>query len=262
MQLPPITTDPRLAPYEPGAERPLTVFGAPVLLAYLPSRRQRRDRPGAARPAFRPSPVPRILAEEVLWQEEGVAMTPNRYPFAREQRLLWSVAPRREPDLAMWTTICAWADACDGTALVNNVGAAASIARAHAHLTPERLPFLDTFGERPAPADLIEVPDGVELVVKDLPVCVLGVRGPAAARALAIERFAEARLTSTWNVIATGGTAWLCPRQSETPAPHFPYPLGASELWGRWCYIDREAFDAATGAMLEQALLAACSPPL
>ena len=119
MQLPPITTDPRLAPYEPGAERSLTVFGEPVLLAYLPSRRQRQDRPGAARPAFRPSPVPRILAEEVLWQEEGVAMTPNRYPFAREQRLLWSVAPRREPDLAMWTTICAWADACDGTALVN-----------------------------------------------------------------------------------------------------------------------------------------------
>ena len=62
MNLPPTPPDPRLEPYAPAAERSLTVFGAPVLLAYLPSRRQRQDRPGAARPAFRPSPVPRILS--------------------------------------------------------------------------------------------------------------------------------------------------------------------------------------------------------
>jgi hypothetical protein len=262
MSLPPSQQDPRLAAFAPAAERSLQVFGAPATLVLLPSRKLRRDRPSADRPAFRQSPVPRILGEEVLWRGEGLAMTPNRYPFAAQQRLLWPIEPRREPDLAMWTTIGAWVDGCDGTALLNNIGSAASIARAHAHLIPERLPFLDGLAERPAPADLLEVPPGVQIVAKDVPFCLLGVRGPAAQRALAIQRLADARLTAAWNVLCTNGTAWLYPRRQETPAPHFPYALGASEVWGRWCYGDEDAFAQATGAMLEQALLAAGSPAL
>jgi hypothetical protein len=262
MSLPPSQQDPRLAPFAPAAERSLRVFGAPVTLVLLPTRKLRRDRPGDARPAFRSSPVPRILAEEVLWHGEGLAMTPNRYPFAHQQRLLWPTTPRREPDVAMWTTIGTWVDACDGTALLNNIGSAASIARTHAHLIPERLPFVAGLAERAAPTDLIEVPEGVQLIAKDVPFCLLGVRGPASLRAIAIHRLADVRLTAAWNVVTTEGTAWLYPRRQETPAPHFPYALGASEIWGRWCYGDEDAFAQATGEMLERALITAGAPAL
>ena len=67
-------------------------------------------------------------------------------------------------------------------------------------------------------------------------------------------------MTSAWNVIVQDGAAWLYPRRAETPAPHFPYALGAAEVWGRWCYLDREPFDAATGAALERALALAGTP--
>jgi hypothetical protein len=76
-------------------------------------------------------------------------------------------------------------------------------------------------------------------------------------------RLAEARLTAAWNVVCTNGAPPGSARaRLETPAPHFPYALGAAELWGRWCYMDEDAVRAATGAMLEQALLAAGSPAL
>jgi hypothetical protein len=262
MNLPPTTPDERLVPFAPAALRELVVFGAPVFVACVPSRKARQDRPIEERPAFRRSAASRIVAEEALWRGGGLVLTANKYPFAREQRILWPDAPHREPDLAMWTAVCAWADACPGTALVNNVGAAATIARAHAHLMPERLPFLGALRERAVAADLIDVPDGVQLVQKDVPFCLLGARGPAAARAVAIARLAEARLTAAWNVVVQDGAAWLYPRAVETPAPHFPYALGSAEVWGRWCYLDQAPFDAATGARLERALVAAGTPPL
>jgi len=262
MNLPPTASDERLVPFAPAALRALVVFGAPVFAACVPSRKARQDRPVEQRPAFAASPAARIVAQETLWRGGGHVLTANKYPFAREQRILWPEAPHRDPDLALWTAICAWADRCPGTALVNNVGAAATIARAHAHLMPEQLPFLGALRERPAGPDLIDVPDGVQLVWKDVPFCLLGARGPAAARALAIWRLAEARMTAAWNVIVQDGVAWLYPRRLETPAPHFPYALGAAEVWGRWCYLDREPFDAATGVDLERALVAAGTPPL
>ena len=262
MNIPPIAPDSRLVPFAPAAERSLVVFGAPVTIAFVPSRKQRQNPPSDERPAFRPSPVARILAEEAMWTGQGLVMTPNRYPFAREQRILWPTDLCREPDRAMWTAIGAWVEAANGTALLNNIGAASSIARAHAHLMPERLPFLQALRERPAPAGLIEVPPGVELVVKDVPFCLLGVRGPAGARAEAIVRLADARMTAAWNVVTSDGEAWLYPRRLEAPRPHFPYALGAAEVWGRWCYVDEEPFAAATAGMLERALVAAGAPGL
>lgn len=262
MTLPPIESDQRLVPFAPAAQRTFEVFGAPVTIAHVPSRKLRQDRPSIERPPFRRSPVARILAEEALWTGDGLVLTPNRYPFAREQRLLWPVANLRDPDEAMWTAMGEWADAARGTALVNNVGSASSIARAHAHLIPERMPFLAALPERPAPADLIDVPDGVQFVAKDVPFCLLGVRGPAAARAQAIVRLGDARMTAAWNVVVVDGTAWLYPRHRETPEPHFPYALGAAEVWGRWCYVDEEPFAAATAHRLEQALVGAGAPPL
>lgn len=258
----PTASDPRLVPFAPAATRQLTVFGAPVTIAHVPTRKQRQDRPSLERPAFRPSPVPRILAEEALWRGDGLVLTPNRYPFAREQRILWPAEPRRDPDAAMWEALGHWTDAVGGTALVNNIGSASSIARAHAHLMPERLPFLGALRERLAPAGLVELPAGAELVALDVPFCLFGVRGSPAARAAALVRLADARMTAAWNVVVTGGTAWVCPRRAETPVPHFPYPLGAAEVWGRWCYVDEEPFRAATAGMLERALVEAGSPPL
>jgi hypothetical protein len=258
----PIDAHPSLVPYAPAAVRRFTVFGAPAEAALVPVRKQRAMRADDDRPAFAKSRAARIVADERLWAGDGLVLTPNAFPFAHGQRLLWPARPVREPDATFWQAAFAWADAAGGAALVNNVGAASSIGRAHAHLCAERLPFLGALAERACARDLIDVPADATLVAKDVPFCLLGVRGPAAARAEAVMRLAEARLTAAWNVVAQDGTTWLLPRRRETPAPHFPFALGAAELWGRWCYVDEAAFASATDAGLEAALCAAGCPPL
>jgi hypothetical protein len=261
MQHPPVEPHHSLLPFAPAAQRTAVVFGAPVVLAFVPSRKARQGAV-AARPAFRRCPAERIVADEAFWRGSGLALTPNRYPFAHQQRILWPVTARREPDLPMWTAVVAWAAAANGTALVNTIGAASTIARAHAHLLPERLPFLPALPERRVQTDLIDVPTGVDLVAKDVPFCLLGVRGPAEARAKALVRLATTRLTAACNVVVQDDAAWIYPRRLETPAPHFPFALGAAEAWGRWCYVDEAPFAAATANDLEQALLAAGMEPI
>lgn len=258
----PIEPHPALVPFAPAARRELTVHGATVELVLVPQRKERHGRATAERPAFARSPAPRITRDEVLWQADGLVLTPNRYPFAAQQRILWPAAPVREPDRAFWRAVLDWVARSGGTALVNNVGAAATIARAHAHLVPERLPFLAALPERACGADLLELPRGVELRTKDVPFCLLGLRGDVDGLASALVLLAEARLTAAWNVVVAAGAAWVCPRAVETPAPHFPYALGAAELWGRWCYMDEAPFAAATSAALEQALAVAGKPAL
>lgn len=250
-----------LVPLRPVASRTLRVFGASAELVWLPERALRHGRPGAARPAFAPSPVPRILGE-AFWSDAAFALTPNRFPFARAQRLLWPRAPQREPDAAFWQLVAEWVVRAAGTGMVNQVGAAASIARAHAHLTPEQLPFLAELPEVAAPADLLALPAGVSLVAKAVPFCLLGVRGAPAPRAAALLALAELRLTAVWTAVVVGDTTWLYPRSREVPAPHFPQALGAAELWGRWCYVEETPFAAATAEDLEAALLAAGMPAL
>ena len=234
------------------------MFDAPVEAVFVPGRGQRRGIAGASRPAFAPSAAESIIDAESYWHAGGLHLTPNRYPFATEQRILWPDEPRREPSSSMWAAVCAWVEASGGTAMVNTIGAAATIARAHAHLTPERLDFLPTLAVEAGPADLAALIPEVELVQAALPLCLLGARGgTAAARGHAIGTLALARLCPTWNVVGQDDTAWMLPRQIETPAPHFPFALGAAELWGRWCYVDEKAFAAATGEAMERALIAA-----
>jgi hypothetical protein len=261
MTRPPTGPDAQLPPFAIEARRTLSVFGAPVELVLVPARQQRGDRATGERPAFRRSRAAAITTEEVLWRDELHVVTPNRYPFARDQRILWPVAARREPDLSMWATINHWADA-GGCALLNTIGAAATIARAHAHLLPERSAFLAGLGDRTLRSDLIDVPAGAELLAKDVPFCLLGVRGDADTRAEALVRLAEARLTAAWNVVVQDRTAWLYARRVETPAPHFPYALGAAEVWGRWYYGEQAPFAAATQNDLERALVAGGMEPL
>lgn len=259
----PIEPHASLVPFAPNAERPLVVFGAPVQLVFVPGRKQRQDRATAERPAFRRSPASRIVDEEAFWRGQGHALTQNRHPFAAGQRLLWTTDRRREPDAVFWALCGEWVERTGGSALVNSIGAAATIARCHAHLVPERLPFLDALPERAFAGDLIDLPGGVTLVEKQVPFTLLGVRSESpAARADTLLRLAEARLVAAWNVVLQADTAWVLPRALETPAEHFPYALGAAELWGRWCYMDEEPFEAATSERLERALVAAAMPKL
>ncbi|HEB52307.1 MAG TPA: hypothetical protein ENI87_03520 [bacterium] len=261
VQLPLEATD-DLVPFAPVARRELPLFGATVELVLVPARRARPGRVRAERPAFSPSPAERIVGEEACWQADGLALTPNRYPFARDQRILWRTEAAREPDRAFWRAALRWARDSGGSVLLNNIGAAATIARAHAHLVGERAAFLADLPERAFRSAPIDVPDGCELLVKRLPFCLVGARGDIDAVAAALLRLADARMTATWNVVVAGDTAWVAPRRIETPTPHFPQALGSAELWGRWCYVDEEPFARATSNDLERALLAATMPAI
>jgi hypothetical protein len=245
-----------LPAYAPAAQRTATVFDVPVELVLVPWRRDRAGRATAQRPPFARSAAPRIVRAEAFWRADGLALTPNRYPFARAQRVLWRDDRAREPDERLWHAMLAWAKR-GGAALHNTIGAAATIGRAHAHLLVDTQPFLDALPEQPCERDLLDLPAGVLLVEKRVPFVLLGLRGEPAAVATALVALAEARATAAWNVVAQRDTAWVYARSAEVPAPHFPAALGAAELWGRWCYTDAAAFATADGRMLERALVAA-----
>ena len=243
--------------FQPTARRTLRVFGAEAQLVMLPDRAARPNRPGAERPAFGPDRGLAIVEAEASWRGRGLALTGNKFPFAESQTVLWSERPLREPDEDFLATALSWTDAVGGTLLVNSIGAAASIARAHAHHTDESMPFLAQLPELPIDADWLPKVDGATFAQKATPFFLLGIRGTAKARATAAFALQTRRLTSAVNLVAQRGELWVFPRRAETPTPHFPYPLGAAEVWGRWCYIEEQPFLAATTESLEAALLAA-----
>lgn len=258
----PLTLPDDLVPFAPRRARRLPLFESAAELVWLPSRRARaghdRDRP----PAFAPSPAARILAEETYWRSETLALTPNKYPFGVDQRILWMAQPAREPDLVFWRAALDWVARSDGTALLNNIGAAATIPRAHAHLLGERLPLLEQLPERPLDEAPVDLPRGCSLVAKDVPACVLGLRGPTEGCAEALTRLADVRLTPTWNVVLSRDAAWVVPRERQTPLPHFEAAMGAAEFWGRFCYVDEDAFERATPGDLARAWELAAAGPL
>jgi len=254
MDCPPIELPDTLIPFEPTAERTVEVYGASVHLALVPGRKARSGHDREGRPALQRSPADRILGAETYWRTDTLALTPNKFPFGKNQRILWMANPARDPDLSFWQAGLAWVEQMDGTVLLNNIGAAATIPRAHAHLIEEKMPFLPALPDLPLQADIIDVPDGCELVRKDVPFCMVGVRGDLEGKAEALLRIADARLTATWNVIVSKDIVWIVPRGKQTPAPYFDSAVGAAELWGRWCYVDEEPFERATGADLEKAL--------
>ena len=81
------------------------------------------------------------------------------------------------------------------------------------------------------------------------------------ALAVAMLAIQEQRTSPAANAVLTGGHAYVFFRREETPAPHFPYALGAAELWGRWCFPDEASFEAFTAADATQALAVAGWPP-
>lgn len=246
--------------FRPTMRRSLRVFGADAELVLLPDRAARPNRPGAERPPFAADRGLEIVESEASWRDHGLALTGNKYPFAESQTVLWSERTLREPDEEFLAAALSWTDAMGGSLLVNSIGAAASIARAHAHHTDESLPFLRQLPESAFEAGWLPRIDGVAFVKKDVPFFLLGLRGPAKARAAAAYALQTRRLTPAVNLVAQRGELWVFPRRVETPSPHFPYALGAAEVWGRWCFVDEAPFLAATASELEQALrLAGCS---
>lgn len=251
-----------LAPFAPRARRTLTVFGAEVELVWLPERAARPGRPGPDRPAFREDLGARIAATEAIERTNGFTRTPNKFPFAREQSVLWSDRPLREPDAEFFAAAMRWMEPRGGTLLGNSIGAAASIPRAHVHHAMETLPFLSQLAEEPWEAPWLPREGGVEWRRKRVPFCLVGVRGDADGIARAVAGLQMHRMTAAVNVVATKGEAWVFPRAVETPVPHFPFALGAAEVWGRWCYVEERAFAEATAERLEAAIRGAGVAPL
>ncbi len=245
--------------HEPAAVRTVCVFGAQVELAWIPSRAARAGQPGPDRPAFRADAAERILANETLHRESSLTVTPNRYPFARQLALLWAEPAQREASVELLSTAFAWAWRHGGTALLNSIGAASSIARAHVHVTPEQLPFLDQLDEEVLAADWLPRTDGVAFVRKRIPCWFVGVRGSAGDVARAVHALQLRRSSAAFTLVARDRTAWLVPRTLET-APGFPHPLGSAEAWGRWCYLREDDFVRAVPSQLEQALVASAMP--
>lgn len=256
--------DPRSCPtlpFAPAAQREVVLFGAPALLVLAPDRARRQGVPDPGRPAFRSSPAPRILAAETLWRGDGLAVTPNRYPFAADQLILWDEAPTREHGTVLLTVLGAWVDRIGGTGLINTIGAAASIPRAHAHVTPERSRWLAGLSEAPADADFLPPIAGLRWLRKAVPFWLVGAAGDARARAAAVVALQENRATAACNLILQDGVTWLCPRSTvEIPGEAFPWAIGAAELWGRWVFVERAPWERAQTASLEQALLRAGMP--
>lgn len=184
------------------ARRELRVFGAPVELALLPGRAARPGRPGAERPAFRPDLGLRIAATEAIHAGPEFVVTPNKFPFARAQTVLWSRRPLREPDAEFLHSALSWTDQRGGSLLLNSVGAAASIPRAHAHHTDEAMPFLPELGEQPFAAPWLPEVAGASYVQKAAPFALLGVRGDARARAEATAALQMLRMTPAVSVVA------------------------------------------------------------
>ncbi len=243
-------------PFQPAARREMRLFGAPAELLWLPQRRSRPGLPRAGQPAFRKSRIAKILSEETVWRGDGGALTPNPYPFAERQAIVWAEAPIREPDLGLLELVLRFEEHTGGALLINSTGAAASFARAHAHLLAEPNAFLEELPREPFDPDFLEPVAGVDIVrlAPPVPILAVGVRGAARDRARAIHQLLQRRTTAAFNVVSQNGVSWVVPRTIETPAPEFPQALGAAELWGRWCFNDEQPFEEATPEKLEAVL--------
>lgn len=252
-------------PLEISARRDCVVFGAPVELVSLPKRSTRRGVPNANRPPFQANRAPKIIEDEAVWRAPGMALTGNAFPFADRHLVLWATERRREPSREMMEVAFAMADATAGTALINSMGAAASITRSHVHLLGEQRPFLQTLANsviEPGAVHLSEEQaEGCKVLRLETPFpCIgIGLRGGAMHRARAMHHLLECRTTPSFNIIDQGGVAWLFPRSRiEITAPHFPQALGGAEIWGRWCFNSQDVFESITSEDMEQALRTGC----
>ncbi len=252
--------------FQPAGRRQLQLFQAEVELCWLPDRSRRQGIADGKRPAILPPRGQQIIQGEAFWENQSLALTPNLFPFGQRQILGWAKEPCREAPLALLDFMFRLQSQCQGAVMLNSLGAAASIAHCHLHLLDERLPFLGQLANQPLPAaelGLAQVPSGVQFLALQAPFPVLGIgiQGDAEDRAAAAHQVLLQRSTPAFNLVGQDDICWIFPRSIvETPAPYFPQALGAAEFWGRWCYMDQEAFETASSQDLEQALRLAGYP--
>ena len=247
--------------FAPARRRHVPLLGTSVELCWLPERRDRQGKPTPDRPPFGTDAAARIDADESRWSGAHLALTPNRHPFAERHLLLWSTRPAREPDRAFLEAGFELAAATGGALLVNSIGAAASLTRAHAHLIAETQPFLPSIALEPHELAALEGhPVAVDRASPAFPAVLIALRGTVTARAAATERLLLLRTCAAFGLVAQQDTTWVFPRSREVPAPHFPQPLGSAELWGRWCFDEEAAWQAATADDLVRALALAGYP--
>lgn len=256
VHLPPTTPGPDLPPLRCADTKSLRLFGSTAQAWLLPERAQRAHQAAAPRPALAPCRAAEILAHETIWSSDNLAATPNRFPFLREQMILWPKSTLREPDLELWRVAHAWVAATNGVGLVNSIGAAATIARAHMHLSPERGAFLRGLALREAAVQL-DLPQGTAALQAQVPFQLLAIQGEPPDRAMAMWRLSEQRLVPACTIVIEPEHTWLMPRRTETPGGAFPHAIGAAELWGRWCFVDQPSWQVAEGDGLERELTAA-----
>jgi hypothetical protein len=269
MPRPALPTNPfALVPERPVAiagQRLAEVFGAPVEIVALPARGQRRGIPMSSRAALQDNRAPDIIAREAVWESPGVAMSGNAFPFTARQVVLWATEPRRDPSLQMLEVAYELEDLVGGTTIVNSMGAAGSITRSHIHLLGQRNDFFSGLPQtRITPRVACLEPEllgACEVLRLGLPFpgVAVGLRGTPADRARAMFHLLESRTTPAFNLIGSGGIAWLVPRSAiETPGPYYPQALGGAEIWGRWCCNDEATFARLTGPDMENALRIGC----
>ena len=97
----------------------LELFGARAELICLPDRGVRVGAPGA-RAVFQPNRADEIIQRESVWEAPGMALTPNRFPFADRHAVLWCTERRWHPSLEMLEVGFAMEDTVAGTSIVNS----------------------------------------------------------------------------------------------------------------------------------------------
>ncbi len=241
------------------ARRELRLFGLPFEAALIPARATRSNVPSQGRPAFGGNRGRRIRREEAQLEDEGLLVTENRFPFFARQALLWpKEGCPREPEGDFLAAALRRMGELGASLACNSIGASATIPLSHLHLIGEPSPLLSALPLREVGA----VP-GARLLLPeaDFPLLYLGVEASSPARAASlVVQLLGLRTTAAMNLIASGERVFVIPRRAEIPRPHFQEALGSAELWGRFVYADRDAFDAASAATLEAALLASCVP--
>ncbi|MDP6424624.1 MAG: hypothetical protein QGG14_07765 [Planctomycetota bacterium] len=234
----------------------VAAFGLPFECVLIPSRADRAGTPSAERPAFGVHSADRIRRKEAFWRSETLIATPNRFPFFAPQALLWPAHESpREPSTGFLAACFDVAEGTGASVLFNSIGASASIPVAHGHLMRRESPVLGR-----VELELVERVAGAEVLTPtgNFPLFAAVVHAAnAQRRADLVIGLLAARRHAAFNVLAERDLAWVFPRTLEVAAAHFPFAIGAGELWGRFVYPDRDSFAEATSTRLESALKSA-----
>lgn len=243
------------------ARRELRLFGLPFEVVLIRNRAARPGVPEPGRPAFAPDRGMRIRAEEALWSDQDLVLTPNRFPFFERQLCAWPRQGRqREHSEIFLERLAGIAARIRGTALLNLIGSSASIPLAHAHLVLEESRVTSAL-------PLVEVAEleDARLCATDpsgsFPLLWISVEADRARRRAELARkLLDLRATPAANLMIQGRRIWIVPRREEVPAPWFPHALGCGELWGRFVHLDEDRFRTARAEDLERALVLATVP--